>query len=142
MTSTTVDITQFRASDTAKVKLKHGDGSPLKVAGVQLTATIYGPGSQVWQDAQAELSRRRQARIDDADGSVAAIMAGGEDDQNEFLADVTISFDGWEYPVEGRKPKREQFLACYKDKQLGYLRDQIFAEANRWSAFTKGSAES
>lgn len=136
------DITKKRAADTAKIKLKNGDGSPLKDDdGVELTVTIYGPGSQTWADAQAEMNRKRAERLKSADGNVALVLSGGEEEQNEFLADITVSFDGWEYPMEGKQPKRAMFLACYSDKQLGYLRDQINQEAGSWSAFTKGSAK-
>jgi hypothetical protein len=141
------DITKKRATETATIKLKNADGSSMKDdKGEVLTATVYGPGSKPWQDGQTELSRKRTERIKEADGNITAAVDGGAEDQNEFLADMTISFNGWEYPHPDKAGKwpaaREMFIACYSDKQLGYIRDQIWGEVHSWGSFTKGSAKS
>lgn len=140
------DITKKRATETAKIKLKNGDQTHLKdESGKFLTATIYGPGSKVWADAQAEMQRKRTERVKEAEGNITAALEGGEADQNEFLATVTVEWGGWEYPCPdkaGWPSSREMFLACYSDKALGFIRDQLWSEANSWGSFTSGSAKS
>jgi hypothetical protein len=106
---------------------------------------MYGPGSKVWADAQAEMQRKRTERVRESEGNITAALEGGEADQNDFLATVTVSFDGWEYPApKGEKwpAAREMFIACYSDKGLGFIRDQLWSEVNSWGSFMPGSAKS
>lgn len=141
------DITKKRATETATINLKNADGTVMKdEAGNLLTVTIFGPGSAAYAAGQTEMARKRQERMKDVDGNILAAAAGHVEDQNAFLAEMTISFNGWEYPHPEKGGKwpgaREMYVACYSDMALGYIRDQIFGEVNNWGAFTKGSAKS
>ncbi len=139
------DITRKRAAETAEIELVEGDGSPmLDDEGHQLTVTIHGPGSKLWQQADAERSRRRAQRFE-KNRKASAAFEEAREDQLDFLSAITVSFNGWEYPhPEGKKwpTKRAEFLAAYSDDSIGYIRDHVNSEANNWSAFTKGSARS
>lgn len=139
------DITKKRASEIAQIELKEGDGSPLlDDKGNQLHATVHGPGSKIWQQANAEMSRRRAEKMRKG-GKVESALDGAKDDQIDFLTRVTVSFDGWEYPpAEGEKftTPADMFRAAYSDDRIGFIRDHLYSEVNDWSAFTKGSAKS
>lgn len=137
------DITQRRALETGVIKLNYGDGSPLlDDEQNRLSITAYGPGSKVWRQAHAEMNRKRTERLKKNGGKMDAAMEDANADAVDFLARVTVSFNGWDYPVpEGQSPQ-EMFRAAYGDDLLGYIRDHVYAEVNDWAAFMKGSATS
>ena len=58
------DITKKRVTETGEITLKDADGSPLlDDDGNELTVTVHGPGSKVWQQASAEQNRKRAERM-------------------------------------------------------------------------------
>lgn len=137
------DILKKRALETAEIELVEGDGSPLyDDDGKRLSVTVNGPGSKVWQQANAEMNRRRTQRIEKNRGKITAALEHAQEDQVDFLCRVTISFNGWEYPApDGKKwPTQDaMFRAAYEDDTIGYIRDHVDSEARDWSAFTRGS---
>lgn len=133
------DITKRAALETAQIDLVTGDGAPLyDDEGNLLSVTVNGPGSKVWNQADAERSRRRTARIEKNRGKLTAALENAREDEVDFLVSVTVAFNGWVYPGEFQT-KGEMFRAAYSDDRIGYIRDHVFKEANDWSAFTKGS---
>lgn len=142
----TFDITKKRALETGQIDLVTGEGSPLiDENGNQLSVTVYGPGSKIWQVADATRNRRRLSRIEKNRGRASAALDQAREDEIDFLVAVTISFNGWEYPAPENQPWPDQnamFRAAYADDTLGYIRDHVSREANSWEAFTKGSATS
>lgn len=145
------DITKRSAAETAQIELENGAGAPLlDDEGNRLKATICGPGSKQWQQADAERNRKRTSRIEKGRGKLTAAMEAGKEDETEFLVAITVSFDGWEYPApkpdnwqegdeEPKWPtKAEMFRAAYNDDTIGYIRDQLHKEGSSWEAFTKG----
>lgn len=134
------DITKKRASETGVIDLKSGDGSPLlDDDGNQLSVTVHSPGSKVWAQANADKSRKLTERVRKNGGKFEAAVDHAIDDQVDFLCRVTISFNGWEYPVD---KGGDMFRAAYSDPTLGYIRDHVFAEVNDWAGFTGASATS
>lgn len=140
------DITRKRASETATIDLVDGEGSPLcDDDGNRLSVTVHGPGSKVWQQANAERNRKRTARLEKNQGKVSAVVDAAPGDDVEFLARVTISFNGWEYPAPEGKPwatANSMYRAAYDDDSIGFIRDHVHKEVHSWSAFTGGSATS
>ena len=140
----TFDITKKRALETAAIDLVNGEGSPLTDdAGDVLSVTVHGPGSKVWQQADAERNRRRTSRIEKNRGKLTAALDNAKEDEIDFLVAITVSFNGWEYPQpEGGTwgGQKDMFRAAYADDTIGYIRDHVHREANDWSVFTKGSA--
>lgn len=137
------DITRKRASETGEIELKNGDGSPMiDDDGNPLSVTVHGPGSKVWQQASAEMNRKRAERLRKNGGKLEAALDNATEDQIEFLTRVTISFNGWEYPVEKGGAPNAMFRACYADDTLGFIRDHLFAEVNDWAGFTSSSTKS
>lgn len=137
------DIRTRRALESGDIELKEGDGSPmLDDEGNPLSVTVHSPASKVWQAANAEFNRRRAERLRKNGGKVEAALDNATADQIDFLVRITISFNGWEYPVEGKAGPDAMFRAAYADDALGFIRDHVWAEAHDWAAFTKGSAKS
>lgn len=136
------DITKKRALETAVIPLVNGDGSPMyDEAGKELSVTVHGPGSKLWQQADAERNRRRTARIEKSRGKLAAALDNAREDEIDFLCSITVSFNGWEYPGDFQTP-RDMHRAAYSDDTIGYIRDHVHKEATDWSVFTRGSATS
>jgi hypothetical protein len=136
------DITKKRALETAQIELVNGDGSPLyDDEGKTLSVTVHGPGSKLWQQADAERNRRRTARIEKNRGKITAALDHAREDEIDFLTAITVSFNGWEYPGEFATP-RDMFRAAYTDDTIGFIRDHVHKEGTDWTVFTKGSATS
>lgn len=139
----TFDITKKRASETAKIDLVNGEGSPLADdAGNVLSVTVHGPGSKVWQQADAERNRRRTSRIEKNRGKLSAALDNAKEDEVDFLVAITVSFNGWEYPHPESAAwtgQKDMFRAAYADDTIGYIRDHVHREANDWGVFTRGS---
>lgn len=140
------DITKKRALETAQIELQAGDGSPLvDDEGNQLYVTVHGPASKIWQQADAEMSRKRAERIRKGGGKIEAALDHGLADRIDFLCRITVSFDGWVYPNPDGKnwpTLQHMFRAAYSDDALGYIRDHTYAEAANWESFCRGSATS
>ena len=134
------DITQEAVAETAELDLKRADGSPmLDGDGKQLSITLCGPGSPTHVQARAEVKRRARARADKATGSLFAALDNTGEDEAHFLATVTVSFNGWEYPAKDGKWKSQQemFKAAYLDQSLGFIRDQADRFVGDWGNFSK-----
>lgn len=131
------DITRKRAAETAKIDLTDGDGAPLlDDAGNRLSVTLCGPGSRIWQQADAERSRRQAIRAEKNPRKIASAIADHrKEDEIDFLVAITVSFNGWTYPGEYAS-QRDMFRAAYSDDSIGFIRDQLSREGNDWSAFS------
>lgn len=133
------DITKRSSNETGIIDLVSGDGAPLlDDNGQQLSITAHGPGSKVWQQADADRSRRRVVRLEKNRKRMSAVVDAAREDEIEFLVAVTVSFNGFTYPGEYSHPK-DMFRAAYQDDSIGYIRDHLAQEVNDWTAFTKGS---
>ena len=134
----TFDITRKRVADTAQIDLTDGDGAPLlDDHGNRLSVTLCGPGSKTWQQADAERSRKQASRAEKNPRKIAStIIDHRRDDEIEFLTAITVSFNGWEYPGEFGS-QRDMFKTAYADDGIGFIRDQLSAAGNDWSAFCK-----
>jgi hypothetical protein len=134
------DITKKRVAETGDIELKNPDGSPmLDDNGDTMSVTVHSPGSKVWQQAEAEKNRVQAKRMRDNGGKVEAVFDHARTSAIEFLTRITISFNGWTYPVADGE---NAFRAAYSDDLLGYIRDQVFEKSRDWASFTKGSAKS
>lgn len=134
------DITRKRVNETANIELDEADGSPMvDDAGNRLSVTVCGPGSKTWRQADAEITRRQSVRAEKNPRKIASAIAEHRfDDDTYFLAAITVSFNGWEYPHPegGQWPtKREMFAALYADYTLGHIRDKVKAETDGYGAF-------
>ena len=138
------DITQIRATETGDIAIVDGEGNPLFDDGKPLSVTAYGPGSKVWQQADADRRRKRVARLEKNRGKASAVIDSALEDDIDFLVRVTISFNNWTYPAPDGgewQAKDAMFRAAYTDDSIGFIRDHVHQQVHDWG-FTKGSAQS
>lgn len=132
------DITKKRALEMGTINLKAGDGSPLlDDAGNQLSVTVHGPGSKVWQQASADTNRKRAERMRKNGGKIEAALDNATADVIDFLCRVTVSFNGWTYPVAEGGTSHDMFRAAYSDDLLGFIREHVYEESQDWAGFTQ-----
>ena len=136
------DITTLAATDTSTLELVGGDDAPLfDEKGKRLSITVYGPGSKVYQRAQARQQNlimdklKKRGRMDQSAEEKAL-------EQAEFLAACTVSFNGFAYPPADGLEGQELFRKAYADPSIGFIAAQVAAHINDWANFTKSSAES
>jgi hypothetical protein len=138
------DITKEYVADTAVLELDRADGTPMVDGeGNRLSITIHGPSSPLFAQAEAEKKRRMRSRVEKAKGNIMAGLDETDEDANHFLATITASFNGWEFPCpDGKwKSKQEEYKAAYSERQLGFVRNQVLAFHNDWGNFAKGSGK-
>ncbi len=136
------DITKLAATDTSTVELVGGDDAPLHDdKGKRLSVTVYGPGSKPYSKAQARRNNKLVARLKKK-GKEDMSAEEQADDNAEFLAACTVSFNGWEYPEAAKLGEFHHFKAAYSDPALGFIRDQVAEHINDWGNFTGGSSSS
>ena len=126
------DIASIAVKETAKIELFGPSGDPLYDAeGRRLSVTVYGVGSKVFADAQNQAANRAMARAQ------KKIKLSAEDrarERAEFLADCTVSFNGFTYENGSDK---QAFRACYEDSKMGWMTEQIDQKIGEWSNFTQ-----
>lgn len=127
------EITTIAAKDTFVVKLNNADDEPLKnKAGEQLSVTVYGPGSKAYTKASAARTQRMLDRM----AKKSRVKLSAEEqvaESAEFLAAVTISFDGWAYKGA---TDAAAILAAYKDPSIGFIADQVQKAVGDWANFS------
>lgn len=132
------DITAVAAEETATLNLLKTDDTPLlNDKGEPCTITLYGPGSDQFAAAETRKNAALSARI--MKKGKANVVSTPEEIA-DFLAAVTVSFQGFVYPGEFKGNPQAMFRACYLDPKLGFIRDQAMEFVRDWSNFTGGSA--
>ena len=136
------DITTLAATETSIVELVGGDDSPLHDdKGNRLSITVYGPGTKVYQRAQA----RQQNQLMDKIKKRGKMDQSAEEkltEQAEFLAACTVSFNGFAYPPAEGLEGQELFRKAYADPSIGFIAAQVANHINDWANFTKSSGQS
>lgn len=137
------DITQESATETGTVELRRGDESPmLDGAGNPLSVTVHGPGSKPYAEASARRANRITDKMRRKGGKFTQTADEKAAEEADFLADITISFNGWSHPAADGKSGRAAFHAAYSDRKIGFIADQVTEFVNDWGNFTRGSATS
>ncbi len=134
-----LNITSKRVADVCDLPVKNADGSPLVDGnGTAITATVFGPGTKVWQVADATKRRKAIKRSREANGKFEAVLDNENEDTFEFLCTITKRFNGLEFDdVQGEK---EIVRAVYGDPLLGFIRDHMEADTRNWENFMKASS--
>lgn len=122
------------AAEVSDIPIKNMDGSPmLDELNNPVTATMFSPGSKIWQVANATKRRKTMKKVRENGGKLEAV-ADDTEETVDFLCAVTKRFNGLEIPGEA-----DQVRAIYSNALLGYVRDQMDAAASNWENFTKAS---
>lgn len=120
-------LSALEASTTAALTVQHPSGMPLLLNGEPLTITLYGPGSEEYQRAQARIDQAVQAR------TFAALRGKAQKDDPEDL----------------RRWRAEKLTACtascsapginvaelYTNPRLGYIANQVEKFVEDWANF-------
>lgn len=133
-----VNILTKQVAEVADLPIKNPDGSPmLDEQGAPVTATVFGPGTKIWQVANAARRRKGVKRTREANGKTEAYFDNEEEDIVDFLCAVTKRFNNLEYPeIRGDK---ETVRAIYEAPLLGFIRDHMEADTKNWENFMKAS---
>lgn len=128
-----------RVAEISDLPVKNPDGSPMRDDnGNAVTATVFGPGTKIWQAANAARKRKAMQRTRENGGKIEAAFDNEDEDKIEFLSAVTKRFNNFDYPdVQG---EREQVRAIYNDPMLGFIRDHLDDDARNWGSFTQPSS--
>ncbi|MDO8912297.1 MAG: hypothetical protein Q8N10_03305 [Phenylobacterium sp.] len=142
----TFDVATFDVSDTTDVTLNHpktgepflvdvevddGEGGK-KTVKKPMSVTVYGPGSQEFEAAQAQ--SEKSFGLSFHRGKSRETQAQKKARIASFLSACTISFNNFTYG--GGDPKdRETFRACYSDPKRNWLTEQVNLEMGDWSNF-------
>ena len=130
------DITTLAATDTSTLELVGGDDAPLfDEKGKRLSITVYGPGSKVYQRAQARQQNQLMDKIKKR-GKMDQTAEEKLAEQADFLAACTVSFNGWVY--QG-KADQESIEAAYNDPSIGFIVEQVDRAIGDWANFTKNT---
>jgi hypothetical protein len=136
------DITTTAVEETATLELVDANEAPLLGDDKkQCSITVYGPGSEAFARAEAKRQNRlveRLKRKGKADLSPEEQRA----EHAEFLASITVSFNGFGYPPAGEATGKDLFRALYKDRKVGFITDQVQRFVSDWGNFTASSATS
>ena len=139
-----LNITSKRVADISDLPVKNADGVALidPETGAPVTATICGPGTKIWQVADAAKRRKAIKRSREANGKFEAALDNEDADIADFLCAITKRFNHLDYEDdEGNKVQgeREIVRAVYSDPLLGFIRDHMVEDTRNWENFMKAS---
>lgn len=133
-----LNIATKRVSEVSDLPVKNADGSPLiDDNGNPVTATVFGPGTKIWQTAHAGIKRKKFRRTREANGKIEAAVDFEVEDVIEFLCAITKRFNNLEY--DGVQGDKEIVRAVYSDPLLGFIRDHMEADTSSWENFMKAA---
>lgn len=128
-----VNILSKRVVGVADIPVKEADGTIMRdEKGNPVTATVDGPATKVWQVANARKRRRAMQRTREAGGKYELALENNEEDEIEFLCTVTRSFNNIDY---GEMSEADKVRAIYSDPELGFIRDHMSEDVNKWENF-------
>jgi hypothetical protein len=137
------DITKTKVAETGRVMLTDAEEAPLFGDDKkQCAVVVYGPGSKEYAKAEARKNNKVMDRLK-RKGKADASPEEQRAQQADFLADVTVAFEGFTYPgPDPDKPLegRELFRAVYMDRSIGFIADQVQAFVGDWGNFSGKSA--
>jgi hypothetical protein len=133
----TFDINKLEIDDNGKYHVTDAKGNPQYLdadESIPVTITLISPGTKKAAKAQFERDEARSARVL---GSMAGKKSKRTEDDEireraKFLADVTVSLDGFEYPGGAE--------ALYRNLKLGHIADGVEKFFNDRGNFTADSA--
>lgn len=126
-----MDIRTKAVAQTGRIELR--DANDELMEGVAVT--VYGPGSKQYAKAQAAQQNRMIDRMK-RKGVTNQTAEQKAAENAEFLAEVTVSFEGLEYDsLEGHALA----MGVYSDITIGFIADQVAKFIGDWSNFPKVS---
>lgn len=149
------DITLKAVSETGTVDITDADGDPMfdrevvteedRKAANRLSVTLYGPGSRVHEQAEAERQNSYVALSLKRGGKFKASAEEQADIDSTFYARVTKSFNHWTLPPEDGAEQLagfDMFKATYLRGTLGFIKAQVKTYLGDWGNFKKKPSKS
>lgn len=134
-----VNILSKRVADMSDVPVKNADGSPMvDDQGKPVTATMFSPGTKIYEVAKAAQKRKAVRRTRENGGKIEAAFDNENDDTVEFLCAIIKRFNNLEIECDDQSDKGV-VLAVLSDPLLGFVRDHLDDAASNWENFTKAS---
>jgi hypothetical protein len=136
------DITSTSVVESSELLLNDAEEAPLLGDNKkQLSIELYGPGSEPFERAAAKRQNRLMERLK-RKGKTEMSAEEQRAEQAEFLASITIGFNGFGYPPAGEAEGKDLFRALYMDRKLGFITDQVQRFVGDWGNFSGKSATS
>jgi hypothetical protein len=134
------DITKTAVAETATLELTDANEAPLLGEDKkQLSITLYGPGSEPFAKAEGKRQNRLVERLK-RKGKTELSAEEQRSEQADFLAAITVSFNGFSYPPAGEATGKALYRALYMDRSVGFITDQVQRFVGDWGNFTGTSA--
>lgn len=130
------DINKLAITDSAKWHVTDAAGKPQYDGDTPITITIHSPGTKKAAQAQFDYAKKRSERSMRQLGGAAVVWTEADErrERAAFLAEITISLDGFEY--RGGAP------ALYADIKLPHIADGVQKIFNELGNFAPGSSAS
>lgn len=127
------DINSLDIADSAKWHVTDAAGKPQYDGDKPITITIHSPGTKKAAQAQFDFAKKRQERSMKQLGGVTVAWTEADErrERAAFLAEITISLDGFEY--RGGAP------ALYADIKKPHIADGVQKTFNELGNFNSVS---
>jgi hypothetical protein len=133
------DIRKFAVEETSLLPLRDGADEPLLGEDkIQMTVTLFGPGSKPYAKAQAAQQNRMIDKLK-RKGKTEQSAEDKAREQAEFLAACTKEFSA-NIEYDGLAGEA-LFKAIYADTTIGFIAEQVGKHLGDWANFTKGSTK-
>lgn len=134
----TFDIRSIAINQTATMPVRDVDGNVQTDAdGNEISITFYGPGSRQFMAAKHELETAAREKYAKAKKTANGVAKTDPEDLSrkiaDFLAAVTVSLNGFDYPGGPR--------ALYMDPELGHIANEADLFVSERGNFKKNSEE-
>lgn len=133
---TTADFSGFMLDETARLELDLPNGEPMLFNGAPVVVHLYGPATDEYARAKAEMEKEGAARVFRAMGNRNKKKGGEEDREADarFLTAVTAHFENFPFPGGA--------YAIYREPKFKYIGNQVQAHINDLGNFFKASKKS
>lgn len=136
-----VDILSKRVAEVSDIPLKNPDGSPMvDDAGQPVTATMFSPGSKIWEVANAAKKRKAIRRTRENGGKIENVVDNENEDAVDFLCAIIKRFNNLSIATQDTSEKGI-VRAVLSEPLLGFVRDHLEDAASNWENFTQASQE-
>lgn len=127
------DLDSIAISDSAKWHVTDAKGKPQYDGETPITITIHSPGTKKAAQAQFDYAKKRQERTMQQIGGKAVVWTEADErrERAEFLSEITISLDGFQY--RGGAP------AMYANIKLPHIADGVQKTFNELGNFSADS---
>ena len=139
-----VDILSKRVAEVADIPLKNPDGSPMvdDETGEAVSATMFSPGSKVWEVATAARKRKAIRRTRQNGGNYEAALDNETEDTIEFLCAIIKRFNNLSITSDDTSDDTSDkgiVRSVLSEPLLGFVRDHLNEAAGNWENFTQAS---